>query len=214
MKSLHILYTILIFNLVANAQSNFNNGFKEGFKKGYCYSSSNNATSYCTPPYPPYPPYPQYNESSSSYNDGYNRGFLYGQEKRSQDDDNSNNNAQSYNYPQFSKYVSQTPVDLMVMQGINLQRKFDSRATWLQNRIDELGGLYERFFINQNFQKTNIENVKMYVKSEHVEFINSLRGADLGNDYIFNNIVNELNSIIENTYKNYNICVEAENKRR
>jgi hypothetical protein len=209
-----VLTCLLILNFVAFGQSNFDIGFKDGFKKGYCYS--NNQSSYiCTPPIPPLPPLPQINEKSTSYQDGYNRGFLYGQDRRRTDDNNSSNsNVNRNNPPKFNPYVPQSPDELIVMRGINLQRKFDLRAAWIQNKVDELGALYERLFINQDFQKININNIKDYVRSEHVKFINSLTGADLVNDYIFNKIVNELNSVIENTYLNYNKCVEEENKRR
>jgi hypothetical protein len=211
MKNL-ALTCLLILNLVAFGQSKFDIGFKDGFKNGYCYSN-NQSGLLCTPPLPPIPPLPQINENRNSYQDGYNRGFLYGQARRKEDDSNSSSYV-NYNPPKFNSYVPQNPVELMVMRGINLQRKFDLRATWLQNKVDELGALYERLFINQYFRKTNIDNVKNYVRTQHVDFINSLRGSDLGDDYIFNNIVNELNSVIENTFINYNKCVEEENKRR
>lgn len=211
-----LTFTLICFiavNFVAKGQQKFDIGFYDGFKNGYCYSNQSGYT--CNPPAPPLSPLPQTNENRDSYQDGYNRGFLYGQARRSKDDNNtSNRNVQSYNNPQFSKYIPQNPVELMAMRGINLQRKFDLRVVWIQNKIDELGALYERLFINQDFQKTNIDNVKNYVRSEHVNFINSCNGADVGNDYTFNNIVSRLNSVIENTYRNYNICVEEENKRR
>lgn len=100
-----------------NAQTNFDLGFKEGFKNGYCYTT-NQAGYYCNPPLPPLPPLPQLNENRNSYQDGYNRGFLYGQERRRSDDNNSlNNNVNpNPNVPQFNSYVPQSPITNLTPQ--------------------------------------------------------------------------------------------------
>ncbi|RIA10191.1 tetratricopeptide repeat protein [Flavobacteriaceae bacterium MAR_2010_72] len=67
----------LIFCISANfliAQTSFDNGFKEGYKNGYCQDKGVG----CIEPIPPISPIPTVNESSSSYQDGYNRGFQMG----------------------------------------------------------------------------------------------------------------------------------------
>ena len=206
------LTCLLLLNFVAVGQSNFDAGFREGFKNGYCYS--NQSSGYCSPPLPPLPPLPQINENRNSYKDGEYRGFIYGQARRKTDDNNSSNNNVNPNSLKFGTYVPQNPVELMAMTGINLQRKYDLRANWTQNKIDELGDLYSRLFDEQNFPNINIQNVKSFIRSKHVDYFNSLRGTDFGNDYVFNNVVNGFNSIIELTYINYNRLVEAENKSR
>lgn len=56
------------------AQTEFDNGFKDGYKNGYCQDQGIG----CIKPIPPIAPIPTVDESSSSYQDGYNRGFQMG----------------------------------------------------------------------------------------------------------------------------------------
>ena len=78
MKSLITTTLLLFFCLSTLAQeTNFDKGYKDGYKEGYCYQEYG-----CIPPIPPIPPIPTINESSKSYKDGYNRGFLAGQSKK------------------------------------------------------------------------------------------------------------------------------------
>ena len=134
------LTCLLILNFVAFGQSNFDIGFKDGFKKGYCYS--NNQSSYiCTPPLPPLPPLPQINENRNSYQDGYNRGFLYGQARRTTDDNNSSNtNVNPNNPPKFNPYVPQSPILSLTPHAIqsldtqiSIQFTFDELEKYLNN---------------------------------------------------------------------------------
>ncbi|WP_346883370.1 hypothetical protein [uncultured Algibacter sp.] len=87
MKRTFLLLTIFLIS--ANflfAQTNFDNGFKKGYKKGYCQDQGIN----CIEPTSPIPPSPKIEESSKSYNDGYNRGFILGfKERKSSEESNS-----------------------------------------------------------------------------------------------------------------------------
>jgi hypothetical protein len=51
----------------------FNDGFKKGYVQGYCFEVQN-----CIKPIIPIPPLPKLLESSNSFQDGYNRGFING----------------------------------------------------------------------------------------------------------------------------------------
>ena len=76
---LRALSILLIFQFLipttSPCQSAYDKGFDEGYKKGYCYEKLS-----CIPPIPPIAPIPKIGESSSSYQDGYNRGFKVGLE--------------------------------------------------------------------------------------------------------------------------------------
>ncbi len=83
----HLLTTVLLFSfLAAFAQSSYDTGFKAGYKEGYCYLDFG-----CIPPIPPITPIPYIGESNDSYQDGYNRGFKLGLEKKSADKAGQNN---------------------------------------------------------------------------------------------------------------------------
>lgn len=210
MKNL-ALTSLLILNFVAFGQSNFNIGFKEGFKNGYCYSN-NQSGYYCNPPVPPLPPLPQISESSNSYQDGYNRGFLYGQSQRRNDDNNSSSNASS-NPPKFNPYVSQIPVDAMTRVGVTKQQKYDTRTNWVQERIYKLTDLITSLFTQQNLPGIAIESTRNIYIIKIRDYVGSIYGADYTNDYQFNNIVDGFQSVENEIYRGYNSCVESENKR-
>ncbi|MGM5471427.1 tetratricopeptide repeat protein [Flavobacteriaceae bacterium LMO-SS05] len=68
---------LITFFLSANflfAQTNFNSGFKAGYGNGYCQDQGVG----CIKPTAPIAPIPTVSENSSSYQDGYNRGFQMG----------------------------------------------------------------------------------------------------------------------------------------
>lgn len=68
---------LLLFPVFSLAQTAFNSGFNDGYKGGYCYDKGLN----CQKPIPPIAPIPNANEKSTSYYDGYNRGFAEGLNK-------------------------------------------------------------------------------------------------------------------------------------
>lgn len=72
---LSIIAIVLLSSFTLSLESEFNKGYKKGYKKGYCYDIVG-----CFEPIPPIPPIPNINESSTSYDDGYDRGFTDGKE--------------------------------------------------------------------------------------------------------------------------------------
>jgi hypothetical protein len=212
MKKLTLtLICFIAFSFVAKGQTNFDIGFKEGFKNGYCYSN-NQSGYYCNPPLPPLPPLPQISESSNSYQDGYNRGFLYGQSQRRNDDNNSSSNVSS-NPPKFNPYVSQIPVDTMISVGMIKQQKYDTRTNWVQERIYKLSDLITSLFTQQRLPGIAIESTRNIYIIKIRDYVGSIYGADYTNDYQFNNIVDGFQSVENEIYRGYNSCVESENKR-
>ena len=60
--------------LIDNNYTDFDDGWEEGFCEGWKDVKGKNA--FC--PFTPFAPFPKLNESSSSFRDGYNRGFKFG----------------------------------------------------------------------------------------------------------------------------------------
>ena len=77
MKNLKYIILFIFINNQLFAQTEFDKGFKEGYKNGYCF----NIGVGCVAPVTPVAPIPKANESSSSYQNGYDRGFAIGYKK-------------------------------------------------------------------------------------------------------------------------------------
>lgn len=138
MKLLLLTIISLSFTIKIYSQSNFDNGFKSGFKNGYCYS--NQASGTCYPPIPPLPPLPQLNESRDSYNDGYNRGFLYGQSKRNNEERaSSSTRSVNSNPPKFNSYVDQNPINNL--SSSERAQYYNARARQDQEAAEAIGAL-------------------------------------------------------------------------
>lgn len=145
MKKLTLtLICFLTLNFAALAQSNFDRGFKSGFNNGYCYS--NQSSVYCTPPLPPHPPLPQISERSDNYQDGYNRGFLYGTAQRRYDDNYSSRQKStgSPNPPKFNPYVLQSPI--LSLTPAEREAYYAAKARQNQETAEAIGFLLEKIF--------------------------------------------------------------------
>lgn len=142
-----ILFLLLIFGLNASAQSNFDIGFKAGFGKGYCYTNSNPPQSYgiCVPPLAPLPPLLGINESSDNYQDGYNRGFLYGQaQRRAEEIKSSSESYKSPDPPKFNPYVPQNPTMTLTLEERSAY--YSAKARQDQATAEAIGYLLEYIF--------------------------------------------------------------------
>ena len=74
MKTIIIL--LLFLPIKSFSQTQFSKGFDIGFKKGYCYDHPIT----CLPPLTPLAPLTNLNENMNSWQDGYHRGFVVGEE--------------------------------------------------------------------------------------------------------------------------------------
>lgn len=205
-----VLNCLLVLNFVAYGQSDFENGFESGFKNGYCYS--NQSSVYCNTPIPPLAPLPQINESRYSFQDGYNRGFLYGQDRRKQDNNYSSINNVNSIPQKFSNYTPQNPTELMRIVGMSKQHKFNERTNWTQQRIYQLTDLISSLFNKQNLPTLAVEETRNIYILRLNNYIKSTFGADYGDDYQFRNIVEGYNSVEKSFYESYNSCLESEEK--
>lgn len=75
MKALIIAAFLTLMVADAQAQSRFCAGFSDGYKAGACYREFA-----CIAPIPPICPIPNFDEDS--YEGGYQRGFIYGLNRR------------------------------------------------------------------------------------------------------------------------------------
>lgn len=142
MKVVISTFFILIGCLIFG-QTNFEKGFKEGFNNGYCYSKKTSPYN-CYPPLPPFTPLPQINENSNSYQDGYNRGFIYGQARREKDDSNSSTTNTIPNPSKFNPYIEQNPIlDLTPEERAYY---YSAKARREQELANTIGTLLEGIF--------------------------------------------------------------------
>lgn len=75
LAALGMSFILLIMITQAALASAFCDGYKDGYKAGYCYQQFG-----CIPPIPPICPIP--NVGETTYQDGYNRGFIAGLSSR------------------------------------------------------------------------------------------------------------------------------------
>lgn len=99
-KSISIIFMCLTF-AISYGQTNFSNGFETGFKRGYCQDKGVG----CVAPVPPVSPTPNVNESSSSYKDGYDRGFIRGQNESKKDDSSGNSSTRKRYETSDSEFI-------------------------------------------------------------------------------------------------------------
>lgn len=90
-KAIFIIILSSIFSS-SYSQSEFARGYNVGYKQGYCYQKGVG----CISAIPPIAPMPNLNESSFSYSDGYNRGFLDGNNNSKQSPASSPYGRKSY----------------------------------------------------------------------------------------------------------------------
>lgn len=167
---IYLTICLFVHILPSLCQSNFDIGFKEGFKNGYCYSSQ--SSYYCTPPIAPLPPLPQYNENRNNYQDGYNRGFLYGQSQRTSDETTITKRNIQQNQPQFTPYISQNPTTTLSQQ--QQEHYYATRARQEQAAADAFGALLENIFTLTPEERARRE-IKKQQRLEERDRLNELK---------------------------------------
>lgn len=206
MKTIPLILTLLIIiniNVLAQLKSNYAKGFVSGFKEGYCY---NNKYVDCFYPMTPEAPLPRLNENKENYNQGYNRGFQFGLDlKRSKDALNDADMNLNQQVPKFNDYVSQNAVSAKVAVGIIMQRKYDARKNWIQQRIDVLSDLTSKLFNDQTLPSSiNANSTRQAHWGKAVDYVNAIRGYDFANDNQFSSIQANFNKIEKYLYDSYN----------
>ena len=209
MKNLYlrlIFLSILNFSSYAQIKSNYERGFEIGLKEGYCYNQNKYN---CLAPMTPFIPYPRLNESSENYTEGYNRGFQYGLDLRRSDDALRNSDiALNQKVVSFNQYIPQNPVEAKRIVGMIKQKKYEARTEWMQQKIYQLAGLYETLFNEQNFPKDfNTYTHKSKLRTVMADYFDDIKAYDFGDDYVFQNVQQNIYNIEKYYYDYYNFVV-------
>ena len=165
------LFLLVLFGFSSSAQTTiFDTGFNAGFKSGYCYSPTNSVHSFpiCVPPIPPIPPLPQINESADSYQDGYNRGFLYGVAKRREEESKyPNTNEADQERSKFTPYVNQSPI--LQLTPEERAAYYESRARQDQATAEAIAYLLQQIFTSTPEGRKHRAEAKMKREDEKLQ---------------------------------------------
>jgi len=161
------ILTILFFgiNLIVYSQNGFSNGYKQGFPIGYCYYAGMG----CIPPITPIVPMPSIGESSSSYNDGYNRGLLDGinkfnDDKRSNSYSNSSKSLNPYSTPQIIPEYKPFKPDFEFYQRAMTQKQSQTNSYSNSNQSQAQKDAELQRFIDNYYSPENIALRNQYIK--------------------------------------------------
>jgi hypothetical protein len=187
MKKSISLITMLLISILATSQTNFDKGFEDGYKKGYCQDKGN-----CIAPISPIVPVPNLYESSSSYQDGYNRGFQKG--LNDQKTNNSSQNTNSYKTAK-GEFVDFSSEKQSVNNNVSV-----SQEEWL-NLGELIKQISESLEFDEIYYEQKIISKEKYLFSReyHKELENLVK-------YINKNKL----TIIRNRNQ-YNLCLNALN---
>ncbi|MBT0609223.1 tetratricopeptide repeat protein [Aequorivita echinoideorum] len=134
MKRTTLLFlTLLLLATFSFAQSKYTNGFNNGYKKGFCQDQGVG----CVEPVPPVAPVPKVGENSSSYSDGYNRGFKMGlNARKKKGSSNSNSNRERYKTAdsKFVDFTSSPNTNLLGLKYKALKSLMERAKTNLANQ--------------------------------------------------------------------------------
>jgi hypothetical protein len=119
-------------------------------------------------------------------------------------DDNPNYRRQS----NFNPYVPQNPISAMIEVAQIKQQKYDERYIWIQERINELYNLKNIFFSSENLPPDYdvISTREKYWKYT-VDYAESIKEADLADDYIFRSIQTRFDEIEDYYYESINFIL-------
>lgn len=198
-----LLILLIHFSVIGQLKSNYAKGFEVGFKEGYCY---NNNTVDCFYPLTPEAPLPRINEDKENYTQGYNRGFQFGLDLKRSNDALNNSNANLYSQiTNFNDYIQQNPIEAMAAVGMMMQKKYDTRKDWIQERINQLAELAKTLFNKETLPSTyDANSIRNKYWKVTIDYINGIRAIDYSNDSQFGSIQSNFEKIEFYYFKSYN----------
>lgn len=205
MKTFSLISIILILStsVMSQIKSNYSKGFEVGFKEGYCY---NNKNVDCFYPLTPLSPLPRINENADNYTQGYNRGFQFGLDlRRSHDALNDANYNLNNQLIRYNDYIQQNPIDAMAAVGMILQKKYDLRKDWIQERINQLVDVKNTLFSSSTLPNGyDPTSTRERYWTTVVDYVNSIRAVDFADDYQFRLIQSKFEKLEKYLYDSYN----------
>lgn len=203
-KKLLVIIILTICFVKSNAQTKFDNGYKDGFGKAYCYNQSIG----CIPKAPTFAPIPRINESSSSYQNGYDRGYAEGLEYRRKEGQSNETNSQKNSPITFNPYVSQIPSNYY--SAVEFKQKiFSERIDWVSSSIKNIISYIDTYIkpIDKEIGENLINENNNWVQSNL-----SFKKLDLTDEYIFSQVKNYFSNFNNKISTNYsNLTFEANN---
>lgn len=185
MKLRHIAFILLSLYSVKSYAQDFRAGFEIGYKNGFCYNDFG-----CIPPIAPIPPIPSLNESSSSFQDGYNRGFQTGLDSKRSSYANHSNGSQQLYTPIPPQDIYKPLSDELLMLGA--KAAYDRAA-----RLGQMCREVQNALFNIVTYGRDAEVLADYEK-DFTDRIKTLISRGVGNVQVQNTILEQLSLFIEN----------------
>ena len=116
--------------------------------------------------------------------------------------------------PTYSPYVSEIDVQLYARIAAYKQRLYDSRKTWIQDRVDHLNYLIKLLINTNNLseEKWNLALVRKNMHKQIEDLCLAIGYEDYSDTSVFNKIQNLFDNIENNYYDHYNSLVRDSKK--
>lgn len=163
MKNLITLLLFLSISFVGYSQNKYSTGYSDGYKQGYCYEDFN-----CIPPISPITPIPRINESSTSYRDGYNRGFEDGRNKKRENEPTTPRKRYETSSPKFLDNTMYQPNFELAKEALKIkQRQYEQKMLeWKMSESEREENFKNQLTIAiQNFNNKNYQTALNYCQS-------------------------------------------------
>lgn len=158
--NLILFILVLTSKLSYSQETNFSKGYQKGYREGYCYKDKLN----CVGVIPPLTPLSDISEGRDSYQDGYNRGFIDGQNQKKVD--NSQNTIPNSSYGRrpadYGQYTPTLNLELINKVLAKKQAQYDRKK---RSSIDSKENFYLKEIwagIEYYYNQYNSLNAKYY----------------------------------------------------
>jgi len=106
-------------------------------------------------------------------------------------------------------------IDARIIVGMYLQKKYDARRDWIQERITGLVDLINILFTKERIPKCiscQFNSIRENRVKDISDYAKSIAAADFANDYSFSTIQNSFNTLESSVYGAYNFFLHNDPK--